>query len=67
MTFNRIVSTLVALCLMATFLVAMSGCDDLGVYEDTEEYYNTFGNIALISGSSKVKEEYSVEKYFYNK
>lgn len=66
MTFKKIVSTCIAFCLMATLAVAMSGCDDLGAYEDTEEYYNAFGDVVLISGSSKAKEEYSVEKYFYN-
>jgi hypothetical protein len=52
---------------MATLVVAMSGCDDLGVYDDTEEYYNAFGDIVLIGGTSGEKDEYSVEKYFYNK
>ena len=66
MRFKQIVSTFIALCLMATLAVAMSGCEDLGAYEDTEEYYNAFGDVVLISGSSKEKEEYSVEKYFYN-
>ena len=67
MTFKKIVSTLIAFCIMATLAVAMVGCDDLGVYEDTDEYYSSFGDIALISSTSKDKEEYSVEKYFYNK
>lgn len=67
MTFKKIVSTLVTFCIMATFMVAMVGCDDLGAYEDTDEYYSSFGDIALISGTSKDREEYSVEKYFYNK
>jgi hypothetical protein len=67
MTFKKIVSILVAFCIMATLAVAMTGCDDLGAYEDTDEYYSSFGDVALISGTSKDKEEYSVEKYFYNK
>lgn len=67
MTFKKIVSTFVVFCIMATLAVAMIGCDDLGVYEDTEEYYSSYGDIALISGTSKETEEYSVEKYFYNK
>ena len=67
MTFNKIVSACIALCLMATLVVAMSGCDDLGAYADTEEYYNSFGDIVLISGSSREEKSYSVEKYFYNK
>ena len=67
MRFKKIVSTCIALWLMVTLGVTMSGCDDLGAYEDVEEYYNAFGDVVLISGSSKAKEEYSVEKYFYNK
>ena len=67
MTFKKIVSTFIAFCIMATLAVAMIGCDDLGAYEDTDEYYSSFGDVALISGTSKDKEEYSVEKYFYNK
>jgi hypothetical protein len=54
---------------MATLAVAMNGCDDLGAYEDATEYYNSFGDIALISGTAEEKsdyDEYSVEKYFYN-
>lgn len=67
MRFKKVFSTCIALCIMAALVVAMSGCDDLGAYEDTEEYYNAFGDIVLISGTTKDKEEYSVEKYFYNK
>ena len=67
MTFKKIVSTCLALCLMATLAVAMSGCDDLGAFEDTNEYYSSFGNIILISGTTKEEKPYSVEKYFYNK
>ena len=66
MTFKKIVSTCISLLLVATLAVAMSGCEDLGAYENKEEYYSAFGDIALISGSSKVKKEYSVEDYFYN-
>jgi hypothetical protein len=67
MTFKKIVSTFITFLLMATLAVAISGCDDLGAYEDIEEYYNAFGDIVLISGTSKDKESYSVDKYFYNK
>lgn len=66
MTLKRIVSTCIAFCLMATLGVAMGGCDDLGVYKDTEEYYRSFGDIVLINGSSGDEDAYSVEKYFYN-
>lgn len=66
MRFNKIVSTFIAVGIMATLAVAMNSCDDLGAYENVEEYYDAFGDIVLISGTSKVEEKYSVEKYFYN-
>lgn len=67
MTFKSIVSACIALCLMATLGVAMSGCDDLGAYKDTEEYYSSFGDVVLIGGTSKKTNKYEVEDYFYNK
>ena len=66
MTFKKIVSTCLALCIMATLAVAMSGCEDLGAFDNTNEYYSSFGNIVLISGTTKEEKEYSVDKYFYN-
>ena len=57
---------LVSVC-MAILTVAFCGCDDLGAYGDTEEYYGSFGDIVLISGALGKAEEYSVEDYFYNK
>lgn len=66
MAFKKNACIAIVLCLMATLAVVMSGCDDLGAYEDTEEYYDTFGDIVLISGSSKEEETYSVKEYFYN-
>jgi hypothetical protein len=69
MTFKKIVSTCIVICIMATLGVAMIGCDDLGAYEDTDEYYNSFGEIALISGTSEDKADYvpySVKESFYN-
>ena len=67
MTFKRIVKASVALCMAAIFVIAACGCEDLGAYENTEEYYSSFGDIVLIDGTTKNKKEYSVEKYFYNK
>lgn len=69
MIFKKIVSACIALCIMATLAGAMSGCDDLGAYENTEEYYNSLGdddgNIFLIDREGV--HDYSVEDYFYNK
>ena len=67
MTFKCIVKASVALCMAAIFAIAACGCEDLGAYENTEEYYSSFGDIVLIDGTAKNKKEYSVEKYFYNK
>lgn len=55
-----------ALCITATLAVALCGCDDLGVYTDTKEYYDSFGYITFINGTSKEKKEYSVDEYFYS-
>ena len=70
MTFKKTLRRFIAFCIMAALAVAMSGCDDLGAYEDEEEYYSSFGDVLLISGTNSDKDdydEYSVEKYFYNK
>ena len=66
MTFKKIVSISLALCIMATLAVAMSGCEDLGAFEDTSEYYGSFGEVILISGTKKEEKSYSVDEYFYN-
>ena len=67
MKFKRIVNACLAICITAILGIAVCGCEDLGAYDDTDEYYNSFGDIVLISGTSKDQDEYSVEKYFYNK
>lgn len=66
MTFKKIVKTFIALCITAILVIAVGGCDDLGVYSDTNEYYSAFGDIVLISGTTREKDSYSVEDYFYN-
>ena len=66
MTFKKTVITCVALCIMAILWVALCGCDDLGAYEDTTEYYDAFGEVVMINGESGQVEEYEVEEYFYN-
>ena len=67
MTFKSIVKASVAFCMAAILVIAACGCEDLGAYESTEEYYSSFGEVVLIDGTTKNKKEYSVEKYFYNK
>lgn len=67
MRFKSISKAFVALCMAAIILIAACGCEDLGAYENTEEYYSSFGDIILIDGTTKNKTEYSVETYFYNK
>ena len=55
MTFKSIVKASVALCMAAILVIAACGCEDLGAYENTEEYYSSFGDIVLIDdlGNSK--------------
>ena len=67
MTSKKNVKILSVLCIVAILAIAICGCEDLGAYEDTEEYYETFGDIVFIEGTSREVEEYSVEDYFYNK
>ena len=65
MTFKCIFKASVAICITAILVIAVCGCEDLGAFENTNEYYSSFGKIALISGTTEEKE-YSLEKYFYN-
>ena len=67
MRFKSIFKAFVAICMAAIILIAACGCEDLGAYENTEEYYSSFGDVVLIDGTTKNKTEYSVEAYFYNK
>ena len=67
MTFKKIVKAFSAFCAMAILWVAICACEDLGAYGNEEEYCASFGDIVLISGTSREKDEYSVTKYFYNK
>lgn len=64
---KRIVKVLVVICITAILGVAVCGCDDLGSFSDVEEYYASFGDIVLLSGTTKERKEYSVKDYFYNK
>jgi hypothetical protein len=65
MAFKKIARTCIVFCLMAALAVAMSGCEDLGAYEDTNAYYSAFGEIVLIGGTEGIEGK-SVEEYFYN-
>ena len=66
MRFKSIVRAFTAICMAAILVIAACGCEDLGAFEDPNEYYSSFGNIVLISGTTKEEKEYSVSKYFYN-
>ena len=66
MTCKKIVRSFFVLCITAILWVALCGCEDLGAYEDTEEYYSSFGDVVLIGGTTRDEDEYSVSKYFYN-
>lgn len=40
MTSKRIIASVLALCITAILVIAVCGCEDLGTYEDTTEYYD---------------------------
>lgn len=56
-----------SLILVVFTMMLFSGCFDLGNFNDIEEYYNTFGDVRLISqtGADNAKD-YSFKDYFYN-
>ena len=66
MRFKSLIRAFLAICITAILAIAVCGCEDLGVYEDTQEYYDSFGEVVLISGSTGEKSEYSVAESFYN-
>ena len=66
MTFKHKIKACFAFCIMAILVIAMCGCDDLGAYESTDEYYASFGDIVFLGGAAKDGIEYPVEDYFYN-
>ena len=63
---KSIFKAFLAICITAILWVALCGCDDLGVYEDTEEYWNSFGEVSLVSGTPKKIDGFSVKDHFYN-
>ena len=66
MTSKRIIASVLALCITAILVIAVCGCEDLGTYEDTTEYYASFGDVVFLGGAAGEGKSYSVEKYFYN-
>ena len=67
MTFKGIIKASFVFCITAVIAIALCGCDDLGAYESTQEYYNSFGEVTLINGDTGETDEYSVAESFYNK
>lgn len=65
MTSKKGLRSLVAACTVAGLMLATCGCEDLGAYEDVNEYYSSFGNVTLIKGD-KSDSDYSISDYFYN-
>ena len=58
--------SLVAICITAILVIALCGCEDLGAFADTTEYYNSFGDLVFVDGDTKKTESFSVEGFFYN-
>jgi hypothetical protein len=67
MLFKKILNSFLAFCITAILWIALCGCDDLGAFDSTTEYYDCFGNVVLIDGTEWENESYSVSEYFYNK
>lgn len=55
-----------ALAVLVALTFALSGCFDLGDFEDEEDYYACFGDVGLIAQDEK-KNDYSLKDYFFNK
>ena len=66
MKFKQIFRSCTAIFIAAILAIAACGCEDLGDYSSVEEYYSSFGDVVLISGTNKEEQRYAVEKYFYN-
>ena len=66
MRFKQIFRSCTAIFIAAILAIAACGCEDLGDYSSVEEYYSSFGDVVLVSGTNKEEQRYSVEKYFYN-
>jgi hypothetical protein len=64
---KSIINAFVVLCITAILAIAVCGCEDLGSYDDTSEYYDCFGNIIFVDGVTGDYSDYSVEDCFYNK
>ena len=64
---KSIINAFVVLCITAILEIAVCGCEDLGAYDDTAEYYDCFGNIIFVDGVTGDYSDYSVEDCFYNK
>lgn len=64
---KSIINAFVVLCITAILAIAVCGCEDLGAYDDTAEYYDCFGNIIFVDGVTGDYSDYSVEDCFYNK
>ena len=64
--FKRRAVVCLAICITAILGIAVSGCDDLGAYDSTEEYYDSFGNVIFKGGIAEEGTDYPVEDYFYN-
>lgn len=65
--FKRRAVICLVICITAILGVAVSGCDDLGAYDSTEDYYISFGNVIFKGGIAEEGTDYPVEDYFYNK
>ena len=66
MSAKSMIKAFIVLCITAILAVAVCGCEDLGAYENTQEYYASFGEVVLISGAKGEKTYCLVEESLYN-
>lgn len=66
MTSKKRLRAFLAACIAAIMVIALCGCEDLGIYEDVNDYYAAFGDIILIEGNEKKQTSHSVKDKFYN-
>lgn len=63
----KISARIFLLSLSAFAVLFFSGCYDLGKFENTEEYCNSFGDVRLINQAAADNfKDYSFADYFYN-
>lgn len=73
MDIKNLFKKLFVLGVIISCVVTLSGCMDLGDFENEQDYYNSFGDVILVYEDTTTidknvcTKQYSVRDYFYNK